>query len=231
MKNLYGEPALDAQGAGFWVGTGIENTLVHVDASAGASDRTIELPKGFWPGGLALSPDGKTLAASGDLDDIVMLVDVTTGKNLAAVRVGKHPSGLTFSPDGKRLYVADWDASTVSIVDVAASAPLDPIEVGLHPEKLLLSRDGTNLYVSETDDDAIGIIDLKTAKRVADVNIGLFDKKLYGASPTSMALSLDGRRLYVTCSAANTVAFSSSRPMGRARASSARFRRAGTRQP
>ena len=205
MRNLYGEPALDGHGPGFWVGTGADTTLVHVDASTGASDRTIELPKGFWPGGLALSPDGKMLAASGDLDDIVILVDVASGKNVAAVRAGKHPSGLAFSPDGKRLYVADWDASTISIVDVAAAAPLDPIEVGLHPEKVLLSRDGTKLYVSETDDDAIAIIDLKTAKRIADVNIGLYDKKFYGASPTSMALSPDGRRIYVTCSAANAV--------------------------
>ncbi len=204
LKNLYGEPALDAQGAGFWVGTGAENKLVHYDAATGMSDRSIDLPRGFWPGALALSPDGKTLAVSGDLVGVVVLVDVDSAKR-AEIKVGKHPAGLAFSPDGKMLYAADWDERSVSIVDVTAAAPLDPIDVGLHPEKLLLSRDGTKLYVSETDDDAIGIIDLKTAKRIADVNIGLYDAKLYGASPTSMALSANGRRLYVACSAANAI--------------------------
>jgi YVTN family beta-propeller protein len=204
-KNLYGEPLPDAQGAGFWVGTGSDNALLHVDAESGATDRTIALPKGFWPAAIAASPDGKTLAVSGDLVDVILLIDVASGKTSAAVKVGSHPAGLVFSRDGKMVYVANWGERSVSIVDVGASAALDPIAVGDHPEKLLLSGDGAKLYVSETDDDAIGIVDLKTAKRVADVNIGLYDGKLYGASPTSLFFSPDGKRLYVTCSAANAI--------------------------
>jgi YVTN family beta-propeller protein len=204
-KNLYGEPLPDAQGAGFWVGTGSDNTLIHVDADSGATDRTIALPKGFWPAAIAASPDGKTLAVSGDLVDIVLLIDAASGKTSEAVKVGRHPAGLVFAPDGKLLYVANWGERSVSIVDVGAASALDPIPVGDHPEKLLLSRDGAKLYVSETDDDAIGIIDLKSAKRIADVNIGLYDGKLYGASPTSLFLSPDGKRLYVICSAANAI--------------------------
>jgi YVTN family beta-propeller protein len=205
-KSLYGEPLPDAQGSGFWVGTGSGNALIHLDAITGVTDRTIDLPKGFWPGAIAASPDGKTLAVSGDLVDIVLFSDIASGKSTATVKVGRHPAGLVFASDGKTLYVANWGENTVSVVDVAASAARDPIVVGDHPEKLLISPDGTKLYVSETDDDAIGIVDLATAKRVADVNVGLYDAKLYGASPTSLALSADGRRLYVACSAANAIA-------------------------
>jgi YVTN family beta-propeller protein len=204
-KNLYGEPLPDAQGAGFWVGTGSDSTLLHVDAQSGATDRTIALPKGFWPGAIAASPDGKTLAVSGDLVDIVLFVDVASGASVASVKAGRHPAGLVFAPDGKTLYVANWGERSVSVIDVGAAAARDPIAVGDHPEKLLLSRDGTKLYVSETDDDAIGIVDLKSAKRIADVNVGLYDGKLYGASPTALVLSPDGKRLYVACSAANAV--------------------------
>jgi len=206
LKNVYGDALPDPQGAGFWAGTAGGNTLIHLDAATGATDRTIDLPNGFWPSAIALSPDAKTLAVSGDLVDIVLMVDVASGKIAASVKSGRHPAGLVFAPDGKTLYVANWGERTVSVVDVAASAALDPIAVGAHPEKLMLSRDGTKLYVSETDDDTIGIVDLKTAKRVGGINIGLYDAKFYGASPTSLVLSPDGRRLYVACSAANAIA-------------------------
>jgi len=205
LKNVYGEPLTDAQGAGFWVGGASDGTLLHLDAESGATDRTIALPRGYWPAAIAASPDGKTLAVSGDLVGIVFLIDAASGKLNAAVKVGQHPAGLVFSPDGKMLYVANWGERSISIVDVGAAAALDPIVVGDHPEKLLLSRDGTKLYVSETDDDAIGIVDLNAAKRIADVNVGLYDGKLYGASPTALVLSPDGKRLYVACSAANAI--------------------------
>jgi YVTN family beta-propeller protein len=204
-KSLYGEPLPDAQGSGFWVGTGGDNSLVHVDAASGTTDRTIDLPKGFWPGAIAASPDGKTFAVSGDLVDIVLFVDVASGKSVASVKVGRHPAGLVFAPDGKTLYVANWGERSLSVVEVAAAAARDPIAVGNHPEKLLLSRDGTKLFVSETDDDTIGIVDLAAAKRIAGVNVDLYDAKFYGASPTALALSADGRRLYVVCSAANAI--------------------------
>jgi len=205
LKNLYGEPLADAQGAGFWVGTGADNTLLHVDAESGVTDQTIALPKGFWPAAIAASPDGKTLAVSGDLVDVILLIDAASRQTSAAVKVGRHPAGLVFARDGKRLYVANRGERSLSVVDVAAAAALDPIAVGDHPDNVVLSRDGAKLYVSESDDDALGVVDLKTAKRSADVNVGLYEAKLYGASPTALFLGPDGRRLYVTCSAANAV--------------------------
>src|SRR6202790_1540418 len=156
-KNLYGEPLPDAQGAGF----------------CGATARPIPPPKGFWPGAIAASPAGKTLAVSGDLVDIVLFVDVASGASVASVKAGRHPAGLVFAPDGQTLYVANWGERSVSVIDVGAAAARDPIAVGDHPEKLLLSRDGTKLYVSETDDDTIGIVDIASAKRLGGVNVGL----------------------------------------------------------
>ena len=205
MKGVYGTPLPDAQGAGFWIGTGGESTLVHIDAASGATDRTIELPKGFWPASPAASPDGKLLAVAGDQADKVAFADLSTGKVTATVNVGRHPAGLAFSRDGRTLYVANWGGRTLAVIDVASATALVPIDVGRHPEALLLSRDGTKLYVSETDDDAVAIVDLRREKRIADINVSLYDGKMFGASPTAMLLSADGARLYVACSSANAI--------------------------
>jgi YVTN family beta-propeller protein len=205
MKSVYGQPLPDASGAGFWIGTGADDTLAHIDAASGTTDRTIELPKGFWPASPARSPDGTTIAVAGDLADSVALADVASGKVTAVVKVGHHPAGAAFSRDGKSLYVANWGEHSISIVDVASGTALGTIDVGLHPEVLLPSHDGTKLYVTEADDDAIGIVDLRREKRIADVNVGVYDGKMFGASPTALALSGDGARLYIACSAANAI--------------------------
>ena len=206
LKAEYGEPVADPQGAGFWAATGGGDSLIHADAASGVIDRTIDLPKGFWPGGLAVAPDRKTIAVTGNLADSVIFVDLASGRVSAPIKVGHRPAGIVFAPDGKAVYVANWSERTLSVVDVASATTRAPITVGDHPEQLLLSRDGTKLYVAETDDDAIGIVDLAQQKRIADVNVGLYDGKLFGASPSALALSGDGRRLYVACSAANAVA-------------------------
>ena len=205
MKGVYGQPLPDAQGTGFWIGTGGENTLVHIDAVSGSTDRTIELPKSFWPASPVASPDGKLLAVAGDLADTVAFADLASGKVTATVKAGHHPAGLAFSRDGRTLYVANWSGRTISVIDVPSNTALVPIAVGLHPEALLLSRDGTKLYVTESDDDAVAIVDLRRGKRVADINVSLYAGKMFGASPTAMALSLDGARLYVACSSANAI--------------------------
>jgi YVTN family beta-propeller protein len=206
LESAAGPPLPDAAGTGFWVGLGAADALAHIDAASGAIDRTIPLPEPFWVSDIVRSPDGKTLAVSGDLADSIVLVDGASGAAGPRIRVGRHPSGLAFSPDGKRLFVANWAESSVSVVDVAGQRESAQIAVGLHPEMLLPSHDGKLIYVSEPDDDSIGTIDVATQRRVADLNVAPYDGKLYGASPTALALSPDGTRLYVTDAAANAVA-------------------------
>ncbi len=228
VRNVYGVPLPDGSGSGFWVGTAAANSLAHYDASSGASDRVITLPKFFWPAAIARGPDGNLLAVSGDLASAVVFVDAARGTVSAPVAVGahattgglvehdaggsspidagSHPAGVAFSRDGKTLFVANWAGHTLSVVDVATRRERASIDVGRHPEALLLSSDGRRLYVSEADDDAVGIVDVATEKRVADVNVAPYGGKLFGASPSALAPAPDGKRLYVTLAAANAVA-------------------------
>jgi WD40 repeat protein len=113
---------------------------------------------------LAISPDGKTLAAapwktvehdsSGavkyDLDSCaVMRFDMTTGEEILP-RLKGHKQGVTcvdFSPDGKTLASCSWDA-TVRLWDVASGKPKDPYTLRGHAKRLwsvAFSYDGTTL--------------------------------------------------------------------------------------
>jgi RNA polymerase sigma factor (sigma-70 family) len=86
------------------------------EASSGKLLRTFSMGSGNC-GSLALSPDGKTLAAwaDGKNDQKIHWWDVATGKEVGqadAGRVGYCP--LAFSPDGKTLVAAErwWEVST-----------------------------------------------------------------------------------------------------------------------
>ncbi len=206
LEGAAGPPLPDKTGSGFWVGLGAVDALGHIDAASGAIERTVTLPEPFWVSDIVRSPDGKTLAASGDLADAVVLVDEASGTVGPRIRVGRHPNGLAFSADGRKLFAANWAESSVSVIDVATQREVTKIAVGLHPEQLLPSHDGKTLYVSEPDDDAVGAIDETTLARVSDTNVGPYGGKVYGASPTSLAASPDGTRLYVTDAAANAIA-------------------------
>jgi YVTN family beta-propeller protein len=206
MTGAVGDPLPDPAGSNVWVSTAADGTLVHLDAATGAIDRTITLPKPFWAAAIVRSPDGTRLAASGELADAVVLVDLKSGNLSRSIPVGKHPYGLAFAPDGKTLYVADWAESKLDVVDIAAQSVRATIAVGKHPDHLLLSRDGKRLFVSESDDDTIGVVDLATEKRVTGANAAPYEGKFFGASPSSLALSADGSRLFVTDGASNAVA-------------------------
>ena len=112
---------------------------------------------------------------------------------------------------GERLYVSNEDDGTVTVLDTDRGAAIATIAVGKRPRGLALSPDGAHLYVPvsglpkcpppitdeecarlprDRDADGIAIVDTRALSR-----IGL----LHGVSdPERVAVSRDGRRLYVS---------------------------------
>ncbi len=54
---------------------------------------------------LAISPDGKTLAAAVRFGNTVVLWDVAGGKEKSSLKLEPHPYRVAFTPDGKTLAV------------------------------------------------------------------------------------------------------------------------------
>jgi WD40 repeat protein len=108
--------------------------------------RTFSIAEAGWPDA-ALSPDGKTLAASGPAETPVVLYDVETGEKKAALPDGKGVGKLkfAFTPDSKRLIAGGQ--GTIFVWDVPAAQLLQRLKNVNedHVEELAISSDGKHL--------------------------------------------------------------------------------------
>lgn len=102
---------------------------------------------------MALSPDGRTLAASGELSGELLFFDLSDPVHpqlAGTVAVGRQPFDPVFARDGRRVYLGNKAANTLSVIDVAEGAVVRTIEgEGIFkPHGAVVSPDGRHLFVS-----------------------------------------------------------------------------------
>jgi hypothetical protein len=116
-------------------------------------------------GAVALAPDGKTLAAAAAPDDDTLLVlDVTTGKELWQMQLPRGCRTVTFSPDGRTLFAAGF-RGPIRVWDAATGKNLPPL--GKEEEditRLAFSRDGRSLAVAKGD-GTIDVLEMATGSK------------------------------------------------------------------
>jgi WD40 repeat protein len=99
-----------------------------------------------WDDNIALSPDGKRLAAVGRDKDTLQVWDAATGEEL---RTMKSPKGaaysIAFSPDGTRLTTAGGGYGLVQVWDAVGGKVLLTIETDFNVADVAFSPDGTRL--------------------------------------------------------------------------------------
>jgi len=162
---------------------------------------------------------GDKLLIADNLSDDVLLLDAATGAvekrfDLAETNVvpSVYPVALAVAKDEARAYVALWNSSEIVELDLRAGKvgrklallkPASPVAPGTHPCALELTADGRTMYVALSNRDAVAAIDIAANKAVAAFSVkGYFDTRLpgqtyFGAEPAALAVSDDGRRLYV----------------------------------
>jgi YVTN family beta-propeller protein len=142
------------------------------------------------PLNLALTPDDKELWITCEASASVIIVDTTTRRKVAELKVGGQPNDVCFAPDGARAFVSNRLDDSVSVVDVARRRVVATLIVGDEPHGVLVDRAGRHLYVLNTSIDSISVIDLSTLQEV---------KRLTASrSPWSLAESPDGQTILVT---------------------------------
>lgn len=162
--------------------------------------------KDALPSGLAVSADGRSLWVTRIRADDVVRIDLGTLKAVARVPVGRHPYRPVLSPDGKTLAVTNWGGASVTLVDAAAGGVLATIPVEDHPCDALFSPDGKTLFVAQANRNRVAAVDVASRKVVRQVAVALgpdgpgtpsADSLLDGSTPNALALSGDGRTLFV----------------------------------
>src|SRR5262245_52786906 len=200
-----------------------------------AAAGTIPISGGPQPSGLTLNADGSRLYVALNLTHEVGVIDTATKALIARVKAGTYPFTAVISADGKKVYVSNWGGripvstdftdgqnpvivdhrtgipvtGTVSVLDTASNTIAKQINVGLHPTGMALSPSGDRVYVTNANSDTVSVIDTATdtvAKTIYVGEQGPDRTPLLGASPNAIAVSPDGRTLYVANGARNAVA-------------------------
>jgi YVTN family beta-propeller protein len=160
---------------------------------------TFYSPGTSYPGGVALSKDGKSAYALLNQNDTLTKIDLTTKKQVKEIRVGNAPHSIVINGTGTTAYVSNEGGraatesdfqiysagteivadpvtgaaitGTVSVVDLATMKVTATISTGLHPTGMAFY--GDNLLVANTYSDTISVIDTATNVVRRTINLGL----------------------------------------------------------
>jgi YVTN family beta-propeller protein len=154
-----------------------------------------------YPGGVAVSKDGKSAYALLNQNDTLTKIDMTATppKQVEEIRVGNAPHSILIAGNGTTAYIsneggraateADFQiysagteivadpvvgaaiTGTVSVVDLPTMTVLATISTGMHPTGMAFY--GDNLLVANTYSDTISVIDMATNVVRRTINVGL----------------------------------------------------------
>ena len=162
---------------------------------------TFYSPSTAYPGGVAVSKDGKSAYALLNQNDTLTKIDLTANppKQGAQIRVGNVPHSIVIDRTGTTAYVsneggraatrADFQiysagteivadqitgaavTGTVSVVDLTTMKVTATISTGLHPTGMALY--GRSLLVANTYSDTISVVDTATNTVARTIDLGL----------------------------------------------------------
>ena len=159
-----------------------------------------------YPAGVAVSPNGKFVYVAEDVGDHLAVVNAATGEIVQRLPTDHYPYGIALSADG-RLFVSAWGGTTLSQFRILADGTLAYIgrmEVGAHPSALAIHAH--HLYCALAGSDRIAIIDTTLHRVVGYLHDSAPGAPPEGSTPDGLAISSDGKRLFVAEADNNAVA-------------------------
>jgi YVTN family beta-propeller protein len=140
---------------------------------------------------VALSPDGKTLAACNTADNRVEFFDLTgaTPAGSGAVVVGMDPTSVRWR-SATELWVVNQISDSVSIIDVAAGRVTRTVTTQDEPADVVFAGSPLRAFVSCSQARTLLVFD------PANLDAAPLSVELEGEDPRALAVSPDGTRVY-----------------------------------
>ena len=179
-----------------------------VDRRTGAIVQTAEQAAAFV--GLAFSPDGRTLFASGGNTDAVYRYkwdgkrlerrDSLTirPKRTARTAGTSYPAGVAVSRNGRRLYVAENLADSLAVVDLASGVVVQRIPAGRYPYAVVVGADG-DVFVSSWGAREVHVF-RETAQGLRSERPITVERH-----PSTLLLSVNGERLFAVSASTDAI--------------------------
>lgn len=142
--------------------------------------------------GIAVAPEAGRGYISAGKADAVIAFDLKTLQPLDQIKVGKKPDAIIYEPLTKRIYVMNGDSDSISVLSAADGKIVGTIALGGGPEFAVSDGKG-NLYVNLEEQNETLHIDVNS--------MTVKDRWPLApcATPTSLAMDIENRRLFVGC--------------------------------
>ncbi len=182
--------------------------------------RPVPASKSTFLAAIAVHPaTGKVYVCNEGEHEVMALNGSTLGLE-ARIGVGQHPHTCVLGAGNLNLYVSNWGSRSVSVVDTKKNRRLQDIPVGLRPNDMALAPDG-RLFVACSGDNTVHVIDTKVVEKIVPeatprrrpreaareiIETSLYPDSPEGSTPDAVAVSPDGKTLFIANADNNDVA-------------------------
>ena len=235
IQNSFLGIAWSPAGDRFFVSGGLDDSVVEFVRGEGGFARGRSFALGHKQGvglavkpmvaGVAVSPDGRRVLAANLQNDSVSVIDLTSGQvREQDLRPGIIDPAQAGTPGGSFPRAVVWTSDVRAYVTSERDREVIALDVGEHGDTSIAARIKTagqpvalaqregRLFVAEDNTDSVGIIDTGSNRMIEEVRVGTPPSaaaglaRLGGAGADALAISGDGRTLYVSNGGANDVA-------------------------
>jgi YVTN family beta-propeller protein len=159
-------------------------------APSGAVVATV--PVGAPPTLLAVAPDGRHVYAASN--GSLTVIDTSSNTAVARLSINPNSTGIAVAPNGSLVYVASLFSIGLSVLDTSTNTLAAPIQLFLQRQRggfswMALSHDGSTAYIANRANRRLAIVALPS---------GRGRNVMPDVSPSDVALTPDGRTLYVS---------------------------------
>jgi YVTN family beta-propeller protein len=142
--------------------------------------------------GIAIAPEAGRGYISAGKADAAIAFDLKTLKPIGEIKVGKKPDAIIYEPLTKRIYVMNGESNDITVLNATDGSVAGTIDLGGGPEFAVSDGKG-NLYVNLEEQNETLHIDVNSLK--------VKDRWPLApcATPTSLAMDIENRRLFVGC--------------------------------
>ncbi|PYJ03002.1 MAG: phosphoesterase, partial [Verrucomicrobia bacterium] len=193
--------------------SGLIHVFTYADGKATPGEPVKPAPEALATvlGGIAVHPTTGRLYVCNEGNHEVWVLDADTLALETRISVGQHPHSCVMGADKRHLYVSNWGSRSLSLVDTETNLRVRDFTVGLRPNDMALGPDG-RLFVACAGDNTVHVIQTATleeppvpaspARRLWDgtreiISTSLYPQSPEGSTPCGVAVSPDGKTLFV----------------------------------